>query len=219
MSLWGAFLALGGIAARRVRDALETRRVPLVAMGAAFSFVVMMFNVPIPGGTTGHAVGGVLIALMVGPWAAALAISVALAIQAALFGDGGMTAMGANCVNIAFIMPFAGWVTYHALRSLLPRTRRGVAIAAGVGGYVGLNLAAVATALQFGIQPWIHRTAEGQALYSPFPMSVALPVMALEHLLLFGVVEGLLTGMVVWHLIKASPETLLVDVSDLRRES
>ena len=75
----------------------------------------MMFNVPIPGGTTGHAVGGVLLAILCGPWAACLAVSVALALQAFLFGDGGLTAFGANCFNMAFVMPFTGYYIYRAL--------------------------------------------------------------------------------------------------------
>jgi len=69
----------------------------------------MMFNVPIPGGTTGHAVGGVLAAILLGPWGACIVITVALVIQALLFGDGGITAIGANCFNMAFVLPFAGY--------------------------------------------------------------------------------------------------------------
>ena len=79
-----------------------------LAIGAAFSFVVMMFNVPIPGGSTGHAVGGVRVAILLGPWAAMIAITVALVIQALLFGDGGITAIGANCINMAVVIPFVG---------------------------------------------------------------------------------------------------------------
>jgi len=75
-------------ASRIVKKTLKARQVPLLAIGAAFSFVIMMFNVPIPGGSTGHAVGGVLVAILLGPWAAMIAITVALVIQALLFGDG-----------------------------------------------------------------------------------------------------------------------------------
>ena len=88
------------IAASRIaKRTLRAKQVPLLAIGAAFSFVIMMFNVPIPGGSTGHAVGGVLVAILLGPWAAMIAITVALVIQALLFGDGGITAIGANCFN------------------------------------------------------------------------------------------------------------------------
>src|SRR5450432_3743195 len=96
-------------AGRRVRKVVKNRYVPLVAIGAAYSFLVMMFNVPIPDGTTAHAVGGVLIAVVLGPWAAVIAVSVALAIQALFFGDGGVLAFGANALNMAFVMPMVGY--------------------------------------------------------------------------------------------------------------
>ena len=96
------------LASKIVKKTLRAKQVPLLAIGAAFSFVIMMFNIPIPGGTTGHAVGGVLAAILLGPWAACIAITVALAIQALLFGDGGITALGANCFNMAFMLPVAG---------------------------------------------------------------------------------------------------------------
>jgi cobalt/nickel transport system permease protein len=165
----------------------------------------MMFNIPIPGGTTGHAVGGALIAIAIGPWAAALSISVALVLQALVFGDGGITAIGANCLNIAFIMPFSGWLTYRALMRFRVMQERLMwqAFAAGVSGWVGLNLAALTTAVMFGIQPILHHTAEGRPLYAPYPLSVAVPFMVLEHMVLFGLVEGLVTGMVVYGLLKS----------------
>ena len=85
----------------------------------------MMFNIPLPGATTGHAVGGVLIAVAVGPWGAALAISIALVIQALLFGDGGITAIGANCLNIAFVMPFTGYAVYRCCPDSSPPAKGG----------------------------------------------------------------------------------------------
>src|SRR5438309_6397214 len=105
-------------ASRAIRKVVKTRYVPLVAIGAAFSFLIMMFNVPIPDGTTAHAVGGVLIAVLLGPWAAVIAVSVALIIQALFFGDGGVLAYGANVFNMAIVMPFVG---YQAYRLLAPR--------------------------------------------------------------------------------------------------
>src|SRR5438309_7387436 len=105
-------------AGRRVKKVVKNRYVPLVAIGAAYSFLVMMFNVPIPDGTTAHAVGGVLIAVLLGPWAAVIAVSIALLIQALFFGDGGVLAYGANAINMAIVMPFVG---YQAYRLLAPR--------------------------------------------------------------------------------------------------
>ncbi len=199
LASFAACAPLWGVAARKVKAKLAAKRVPLLAISAAFSFVVMMFNVPLPGATTGHAVGGVLIAIAVGPWGAALAISIALIIQALLFGDGGITAIGANCLNLAFVMPFVGYGVYRWLSGLLP-ARKGRAVAAALGGWMGLTAAAFTTSLMFGLQPLLHTGPDGRALYAPYPLLVTVPAMVLEHLLLFGVVEALLTGLVVFHL-------------------
>jgi cobalt/nickel transport system permease protein len=199
---YAACVPLWAAAARKVRRALDARRVPLLAISAAFTFLVMMFNLPIPGGTTGHAVGGVLIAIAVGPWGAMLCVTVALVIQALLFGDGGITAIGVNCFNMAFVMPFTGYCVYRALRGPSPGPRR-AGIAAGVAGYAGLNLAALSTAVILGIQPLLHTGADGRALYSPYPLSVTIPALMIGHLLLFGVAEGFITGLAVYYLQKS----------------
>ena len=99
-----------------MRKVVKTRYVPLLALGAAYCFLVMMFNVPIPDGTTAHAVGAVLVAVLLGPWAAVIAVSVALAIQALFFGDGGVLAFGANCFNMAIVMPFVGYARLPGAR-------------------------------------------------------------------------------------------------------
>ena len=199
LAAYAACAPLWAVAARRLRERLSARRAPLLAISAAFSFLVMMFNVPLPGGTTGHAVGGVLIAIVIGPWGALFSITIALVIQALLFGDGGITAIGANCLNMAFIMPFTGYGTYRLLSGLLA-SERGKAVAAGIGGWVGLNAAAFTTALMLGIQPLLHTGADGRALYAPYPLSVAIPAMMLGHLTLAGAVEGLITGLTVYFL-------------------
>src|SRR5512135_1590697 len=140
-------------ASRVVQNTLKARQVPLLAIGAAFSFLVMMFNIPIPGGSTGHAVGGVLVAILLGPWAAVIAISIALVIQALLFGDGGITAIAANCFNIAFVMPVTGYLVYRLIGKGAQEVSRRRWVAGAVGGYVGLNAAAFTTAIMFGLQP------------------------------------------------------------------
>ena len=101
------------VALRRMKRALHTQMVPLLSLFAAFSFIVMMFNLPLPGGTTGHAVGVGIAAIVLGPWASLLAISLALAIQALFFGDGGITTLGANCFNMAIAGSFAAWGIYR----------------------------------------------------------------------------------------------------------
>lgn len=196
------------LASKIVKKTLNARQVPLLAIGAAFSFVIMMFNVPIPGGTTGHAVGGVLVAILLGPWAASIAITVALVIQALLFGDGGITAIGANCFNMAFVLPFTGYYIYKAISYNAPINSSRRVIAAGIAGYIALNLAAGLTGFEFGIQPLLHKTASGQALYCPYGLNVALPAMLGGHLLVFGWIEAIVTALVIKYLQKQAPELL-----------
>lgn len=196
-------------ASRIVKKRLKARQVPYLAFGAAFSFVVMMFNIPIPGGSTGHAVGGTLVAVLLGPWAAMVAITVALVIQALLFGDGGIIALGANCFNMAFAMPFAGYYIYRMISAKSPRVSTRRAVGAGIGAYFGIVLAALLTGIEFGAQPLLHHSADGKALYCPYGFGVAVPVMLLEHLLIFGWIEGLVTFLVVRYLQREDPSLFI----------
>jgi len=199
-------------ASRIVKKTLRTKQVPLLAIGAAFSFVIMMFNVPIPGGSTGHAVGGVLVAILLGPWAASIAITVALVVQALLFGDGGITAIGANCFNMAVVIPFIGYYTYVWIsgNSAINAHRR--VIAAFIAGYVAINIAALLAGIEFGLQPLLCHTATGQALYCPYGLKIAVPAMAGEHLLVFGWVEAIVTALVIKYLQKQTPELIAQEV-------
>jgi cobalt/nickel transport system permease protein len=201
-------LPIWTIASRIVKLTLKAKQVPMLAIGAAFSFVIMMLNIPIPGGTTGHAVGGVLVAILLGPWAACIAITVALVIQALLFGDGGITAIGANSFNMAFILPFTGYYLYKIIswNSAVNSKRR--IMAAGVAAYFALSIAALFTGIEFGLQPLLHHTASGQALYCPYGLNVAVPVMLGEHLLIFGWLEAIITALVIKYLQKHSLELL-----------
>jgi cobalt/nickel transport system permease protein len=206
--LYALMLPIWTLASRIVKRTLRAKQVPLLAIGAAFSFVIMMFNVPVPGGTTGHAVGGALVAILLGPWAACISITVALVIQALLFGDGGITTLGANCFNMAFILPFVSYYVYRSisLGSLSTSGRR--VIAAGVAAYIGLNAAAFSAAVQFGLQPLWHHTSSGQALYCPYGLKVAITAMLGEHVLIFGWVEVIVTALVVKYLQKLDPSLL-----------
>ena len=158
-------------AVKRVKLDLPKEKIPFIGVGAAFSFLGMMFNVPLPGGTTGHAVGGTLIALLFGPDAACLAVSVALLIQALIFGDGGVLAFGANCFNMAFVLPYVGYALYRLLKKVTGNRTA----AAAIGSYLGINAAAFCAAVEFGIQPMLFRDAAGNALYCPYDLSVSIP--------------------------------------------
>jgi cobalt/nickel transport system permease protein len=206
----GAFYILSAplwaLSLRSVRRRLLERRVALLALLSAFSFLVMMFNIPLPGGTTGHATGGVLIAILVGPWAALLALTLALAVQALFFGDGGILALGANAFNIGFVMPLAGWLVFRALRGAAAPGDRRFAAAAAAGGYAGINIAALFVALELGIQPILHHMPDGTPLYAPFALGVTIPAMMVPHLTVAGAAEAILTGGVVAFLGKYHPE-------------
>jgi len=205
---YGAMVPIWAVASRVLKKTLRTRQVPTLALGAAFCFVIMMFNIPVFGGTSGHAAGAVLVAVLLGPWAAVMAVSLALIVQALIFGDGGITAIGANCLNMAVVMPFVGWGVYRLIAGKAPAGSRRHSIGAAVGGYVGLNAAALATAVMFGIQPMIARGADGHALYCPFGLNVAIPAMLIPHLLLVGFVEAIITGLVVNYIQLTEPSMI-----------
>ncbi len=195
-------------ASRIVKRTLKARQVPYLAFSASFVFVVMMFNIPAPGGSTGHAVGGTLIAVLLGPWAAMIAITVALVIQALLFGDGGITAIGANCFNMAFLLPFAGYYIYKAISFNSAKDSVKRPIAAAIGSYFALALASLSTAVMLGIQPVLYHDLKGKALYCPYGLKIAIPVMLGEHIFLFGWLEALVTFLVVKYLQKEDPSLL-----------
>ena len=190
--LLGLFVAVAAVAVKKVKEKVDKKLVPFLGMAAAFSFLIMMFNLPIPGGTTGHAVGAAIIALLFGPWVSFIAVSVALIVQALVFGDGGITAIGANCINMAFIIPFVAWYVFKLIANKNASLTR-MSVAAFIAGYLSLNVAAIAAGIEFGIQPLIAVGADGNPLYAPYPLSIALPAMALEHLLVFGFAEAFVT--------------------------
>ena len=209
-----AMLPVWLMAVQKVRQEIPKEKLPLLGIGAAFSFLSMMFNIPLPGGTTGHAVGATLLAVLLGPWSACLAVSIALFVQALFFGDGGILAFGANCFNMAFVMPFSGWFVYRTLKKLWPRHH---ILAAGIGAYIGINLAALCAAIEFGIQPLLFTDAAGQALYCPYPLWISIPAMMVGHLTLFGLAEVVFTTAVLGYLQKTSPALIAGSVPQTGR--
>lgn len=202
-----AMLPVWTKAVKKVKKEITKEKMPLLGIGAAFSFLIMMFNVPLPGGTTGHAVGGTLIAILVGPYAACISVTIALLLQALLFGDGGIIAFGANCFNMAFILPFAGYFIYKFLKDRV-KSEKGEYIAIFLASYLALNVAALFAAIEFGIQPLLFKDALGMPLYCPYPLSTAVKAMMIPHLLVAGVVEGIVTAGVFGFIKKVSPGTI-----------
>jgi cobalt/nickel transport system permease protein len=168
----------------------------------------MLFNIPIIGGSTGHAVGAVLAAILVGPWAAVLCVTIALVLQFFMFNDGGITTLGANCLNMAIIMPLVGYGVYRLISGASPLDSKIRWIAASLGGYVGINFAALSAGVMLGLQPLISHDSMGRALYAPFPLKIAVPAMLGGHMLFFGVFEAVATGLVVRYIQKAEPSLL-----------
>ena len=202
-----------------VQKNLRSRQVPYLALAAAFSFVIMMFNVPVPGGSSGHAVGSALVAIILGPWAAVVTTSVALLIQCLVFGDGGITAFGANCFNMGTVIPFVGYFLYKIIagKSTIASTRR--IIAAALGGYFGLGVAAGVAGFEMGIQPILEHTAAGVPLYMPYGLNVTVPAMLIDHFGFFCWVELIVTGLAFAYIAKNNPEVIFNYKSDIEKYS
>ncbi len=207
--LYIVFIVFIGKAIKKVKKKLTTKTIPFLGMSAAFSFLIMMINIPIPGGTTGHAVGSALIALLFGPWVAIVSVSVALIIQAFVFGDGGITAIGANCFNMAIVMPFIAYGVFKLINNNSVNQKR-MNIAAFFAGYISICFAALITACEIGIQPMVASLSDGTPLYAPYPLKIAIPAMVLEHLVLFGIVEGLITALVFRYFYNSHKEVIEV---------
>lgn len=202
------------LALKRVRRFLNTRLVPLIAVFSAFCFVVMMFNLPIPGGTTAHAIGTGIATIVLGPWAGMLAISTALLIQALFFGDGGITTFGFNSFNMGILAAVVAYVVYRLIsgRAALTSPRR--IVAAAIAGYLAINAGALAASIEFGVQPMLFHTVNGAPLYAPYPLSVSIPAMMIAHLTLAGLAEAICAaGLVAW-LQRTHPELLRFTAGD-----
>ncbi len=157
-----------------------------------------MFNIPIPGGTSGHAIGAALIAIVINPWIAYICVSLVLLIQAVVFGDGGVSVLAVNSLNMGLLGGFSGYYIFKALKQFK--------FAPFVAGYVSLIVAAFATAVVLGIQP-IFWSKNGVAEYFPFGLYIAVPAMVGAHLL-FGIAEGIFTQ-AVYSLIKGEKKGIV----------
>jgi cobalt/nickel transport system permease protein len=191
----GVVAAAGiGVSLRQAGKVLDDRQVPLAGLVAAFTFAVQLVNFPVAGGTSGHLLGGVLATVLVGPWLGALCVAVVLVVQALLFADGGLTALGLNVVNMALVTSFGGGLVFLALRRLLPASRASVVTASGVAAGCGVVLAALAFTLEYAVG------GNGGA-------SVATVGWAMvgTHLLI-GIGEGVLTAMTVRAVLASRPD-------------
>ncbi|MFZ1043419.1 MAG: cobalt transporter CbiM [Anaerolineales bacterium] len=196
------------IGIRKIREKLNAHSAPLIALLSAFCFVIMLFNFPVPGGTNAHAVGATIVAIILGPEAATIVVSVALVIQAFFFGDGGITALGANIFNMAIIVSYISYAIYWAFSKNQALTSRKRLVGAFIGGWAGLTVAAFVAGVEFGIQPLLFKAADGMPLYAPYPLSVSIPAMVIPHALIASVAEGLLAALVVAYLQRSNVSIL-----------
>lgn len=194
-------------AVKEVKKEVSKKKMPLLGIGAAFSFLTMMFNVPLPGGTTGHAVAATLIAILLGPWSACISVTIALVIQAFIFGDGGILAIGANCFNMAFVIPIVGYYLFSLIKKSI-KGKNGEYIAAFIGSYLAINVGALCASIEFGIQPLLFKDAAGMPMYCPYSLGVSIPAMLIPHMLVVGVLEGAITAGVYAFVKKLSPDAI-----------
>lgn len=193
-----------GVSLRRAREQLADKRVPLAGISAAFIFAAQMVNFPVVAGTTGHLLGGALAAILLGPAVGTLVVAVVVIVQALLFADGGITALGYNVLNMAVVTAFGGYAVFRGLLRLLPRTATGVVFASGIAAGLSVVLSATAFSLE-----WLFGAT------FPVPFDTVFAAMVGVHLLI-GVGEGVITGIAVGAVLAARPD-LVAGVADLDR--
>jgi cobalt/nickel transport system permease protein len=195
-SLAGGGLAAGGLAlsVKQAGRTLDERQIPMAGLAASFVFAVQMLNFPVASGTSGHLLGGVLAAVLVGPWAGAICVSVVLFVQALLFADGGLSAIGLNVINMAFVGAFAGYGIFLIIRRVLPDRKGSVVVASGVAAALAPVLAACAFTLEYSIG------GNGGASVG----KVAAAMIGVH--VLIGIGEGVITAMTISAVLASRPD-------------
>ncbi|SFT74810.1 cobalt/nickel transport system permease protein [Geodermatophilus amargosae] len=194
------------LALQRARRELDERTAPLAGLTAAFVFAVQMVNFPVGAGTSGHLVGGALTAVLVGPWTAVLCMTVVLVVQAVLFADGGLTALGTNVTLLGLVAVGVGYGVFRLLLALLPRTRGGLLAAAGAGAFVSVPVAALVFVGLFAVGG-----------VADVPLSAVAAAMGGIHVLI-GIGEAVITVAVLAAVVSVRPD-LVHGAAHLRRPS
>lgn len=194
-AVFGLVAAVGlAVAASRARADLDERTAPMAGLVTAFVFAVQMINFPILPGASGHLLGGALVAILVGPWVGSLCIAIVLVVQAVLFADGGLTALGTNITNMALVGVFTGYAVARALRGLATRSHGGLLATAFVAALVNTVVASMAFVAEYAIGG-----AGGAGLETVFTLMVGLHV-------LVGVGEGIITAATVGAVAAVRPD-------------
>ena len=192
---WVVAIALIAVSLKRVESEYKDRTVPLMGVCAAFIFAAQMINFPIPGGTSGHLLGGTLAGALLGPWAGSLVMAVVFIVQGVLFQDGGLTVLGANVFNMGLIGTFGGYYLYRSLRFALGRdSLKGTLAAVAIAAWVSVVVAAVMCAIEL-------------ALSGTVPLLVALMAMASWHVLI-GIGEAVISVTTISFIWRSRPDLL-----------
>lgn len=195
-------LVVVGLAVKASSRELGDRQVPLAGVAAAFIFAAQMVNFPVASGTTGHLLGGALAAILLGPWVGALVVAVVVLVQALVFADGGLSALGYNVLNMAIVPAFGGWAIFWLVRRWLPQNAGGVIGAAAIASGFTVVLSAIAFSLE-----WLFGAT------APVPFDTVFGSMVGVHVLI-GIGEAAICAMVVAAVLAARPD-LVAGARDL----
>ncbi|MFN8232864.1 MAG: energy-coupling factor ABC transporter permease [Actinomycetota bacterium] len=202
----GAVAVVGiGYSLKKAKDTMEEKQAPMAGLVAAFIFAVQMLNFPVASGTSGHLLGGLLAAVLVGPYAGAICVAVVLLVQGLFFADGGLSAYGLNVVNMALITAYGGYAIFLFLRKAMPRTKGSVVIASGIAGLLSVILSSLGFTLEYALG------GTGTA-----PVTTVAAAMVGVHLLI-GIGEGIITALTVAVVLNVRPD-LVYGARDLLPE-
>jgi cobalt/nickel transport system permease protein len=192
---WLMAIALIMLCLKQVQLEYQEKTVPLLGVCAAFIFAAQMINFPIPGGTSGHLLGGTLAGVLLGPWAGSLAMTVVFIVQAVFFQDGGLTVLGANIFNMGLVGTFGGYYLYRTVRQIVGwNNAMGVLVGTGIAAWTSVFAAALLCAIQL-------------VLSGTVPLAVAIPAMAGWHILI-GLGEAAITVIAISYVLKTRPDLL-----------
>ena len=188
-------ISVGGIGycLRKATLTLKDKMIPLMGVMSAFVFCAQMVNFPVAGGTSGHLLGGVLVAALLGPYAGAVVITVVLIVQCFIFQDGGLTSLGANILNMSIIGAMGGYVIYNPIRTVL-RGQKGIIVGVAIAAWASVVLASCACAIELAIS-------------GTSPLKVVLPAMVISHMLI-GIGEAIITSFIIGFILKVRPDLI-----------
>lgn len=192
ISGWALALGTLSYAFKKTKGLLKDKMIPLMGMMAAFIFAAQMLNFPVLGGTSGHLLGGILAAVILGPYAGFIVLSLVLIVQCLIFQDGGLTALGANIFNMATLGTVLSYYLYALLRKVFPKAS--ILVAVFISSWFSVVMAAVFCALELAIS-------------GVSPLRIVLPAMVFVHIFI-GIGEGMITALVISFILKVRPDLI-----------